>query len=786
MKKAVVPFLFFEKLVIILLLSFNRRGKMKRKLSAILIMMVFSLILCSYAQADTRAEYERYISSYNAYKNAVVEKKPIEEIKHLLDAYVNAKSDYESKLNRQSDKTLDGTSPQDSDANRSKADAPSLTAVAAGGSESDSEVDNPKAQQLVAIPEGLKRILNQLWSEKGRNNPDSMMRLLNAYIEQNPDSKFVDIARYELAKAYDLLKDDREASTEVLKQIIHHKPDSRIANVANQRIAYYAAGKNYKKWKQALNGSYDIFQSKYSNYRDTSWLAFPVKITRWVGYVGKMFNFNSNQKKYQEFQIWYEKLQGQFAPPVEITFEKFVPATGLSSATAEVSLRYKNTEAWYSRWKLLNEARHKIEIQYFIVDKDIFGMSMLGVLYKKAKEGLKIRLMMDSRGTKKLTRKLLGQDLLQELTEMPNCEVKTFNPVHTNLLTSITDIRRVMASNHDKIMVVDDEYSIVGGRNISKDYFVDEVDHPECYRDTDVIIRCPDVARQLSFAFDEEFSKLKTFSVSKELWGNIDVMSYQLESAYDTMFSHLLNEKFRVSADVHKKYLNSAKEYLTELAEYKNMRSFTGFDVFDNAVEAPVKIVDKHSLGGPRNDITDEMVKYIDGCRKEVLIQNPYVVLTERIFNALQRAGRRGVSVKIHTNSPHSTDSLATQAMFYADWKKVLGQIPNARVFVYTGIKKLHGKNWVFDSKIGVVGTYNLDYMSEQINSEVVAVIKSDEFAGQLRSEIMHDIGESKEYQVSVDDQGKIDAVFGPDDVQGKNHWLLKTLSKFTIFKKLI
>jgi phosphatidylserine/phosphatidylglycerophosphate/cardiolipin synthase-like enzyme len=216
------------------------------------------------------------------------------------------------------------------------------------------------------------------------------------------------------------------------------------------------------------------------------------------------------------------------------------------------------------------------------------------------------------------------------------------------------------------------------------------------------------------------------------------------------------------------------------------MRDYTGFDPFDNSVYAPTKIIDKHSLGGPRNDITDQMVKYIDGCRKEVLIQNPYVVLTERIFAALQRAGRKGVTIKIHTNSPYSTDSLATQAMFYADWKKVLAEIPNAHIFVYYGKRKLHAKNWVFDGKIGIVGTYNLDYMSEQINSEVVAAIKSVEFASELRNEIISDINNSKEYKVNVDDEGKIESVFGPDDVQGKNFWLLKTLSKFTIFKKLI
>lgn len=751
---------------------------MKNKFSIILLLLVLLTAVSSASYADARAEYEQYVSAYNAYRNAVLEKKSQAEIKSLLNSYLDAKNAYEGNLQRPANDVLDGTKPI-TDSNEAT-DYAELIGV---------DTFTPTAtatRQTAQIPEGLKRILDQLWSEKGRKAPAAMMKLLAAFIKSNPDSKFVDLARYELAKAYDLLKDDQKSSAQILSQIVKNRPNSKLAGIANQRLSYYAATKNHKQWKQVLNSSYQDSQQSYQKYRDTSWLAFPVKSTRWIGYVSKLFKFNQNQDKFEKFQIAYENLGAQFAPPVDVTFDRFVPATGISSETSDVSLRYANSDAWYSRWKLMNEAKHSIDVQYFIMDKDIFGMSMLGALLKKAREGVKIRLMLDARGTKQLTRKLLGQDFLQELTELPNCEIKVFNPVHSNLLTMFTDIRKAMASNHDKILVIDGEYSVVGGRNISKDYFVDAADHPECYRDCDVIVKSTDVARQLSFAFDEEFSKLKTFKIGDELWGNIDVMSHELFAARDTMYSHILNERFTVTANVDKKYLNSAREWLSELSEYKTMRGYAGFDPFDNAREAYVKIIDKHSLGGPRNDITDQMVKYIDGCKKEVLIQNPYVVLTERIFAALQRAGRKGVSIKMHTNSPYSTDSLATQAMFYADWKRILSQIPNARIFVYYGKQKLHAKNWVFDGKIGVVGTYNLDYMSEQINSEVVAAVRSNEFAQELRSEIYKDISQCKEYKVTIDNEGKVEAVFGPDDVQGKNFWLLKTLSKFTIFKKLI
>lgn len=747
---------------------------MKKLFSLMLVFMLLFVAGNTSASADSRSDYETYVSSYNAYRNAVNEKRPAAEILQLLNSYQAAKAVYEGTLNRQSDKTeTAGTT---------------TTGTRVSDDTQNVAVDESSPAALVAekLPVGLQRILDQLWSENGRKAPDQAMKLLSSFIESSTNAKFADLARYELAKAYELLKDDVKTASTILAQVGRSDPNSKMALLARERINYLAAGQKHLQWKNALNATYGVSQASYDKYRNTSWLAFPVKVTRWFGYAGKMVDFNKTQSDFEKFQVWYEDMGSKFAPPVDVTFDKFKVANGTSNTSSEVSLFYSNSKAWYSRWKTIENARKSIDIQYFIMEKDIFGYSLLGMLLKKAKEGLKIRLLLDARGTKQLTRKLLGQDLLQELTEFPNVEVKVFNPVHTNLLAVFTDPRKLIASNHDKIVVVDEEISIIGGRNVSMDYFLEPADHPGAYRDCDVVVKSSEVAQQLDYAFDEEFAKLKTFSIAKELWGNIDIMSDTLNAGYDAMYSHLLNERFTAPNGANKKYLTAAADFMKELSGYEHLRDFSGFDPFATALDAPVKIIDKHSLGGPRNDITDQMIKYIDGCRREVLLQNPYVVLTERMFNALKRAGRRGIPIIMHTNSPASTDSLATQAMFYADWKRIFKEIPGIRIYVYKGANKLHAKNWVFDRKIGVVGTYNLDYLSEQVNSEVVAAVKSAEFAKQLRDEIFSDIGVSEQYQVTINEKGEVESVLGPDDLQGKKFWLLKTLSKFTIFKKLI
>lgn len=735
--------------------------------------------------ADSRADYDRYVAAYNSYRDAVNEKRPLDEIMALLEDYRGAKTKYELGLNKEQAKPAEVSPPQ---VPVTSGDVPAFPEMdVASGQNQQAQATSSRAQPK--IPDELKSMFEQLWSPANRQNPDAAMRAVQAFINANPESELADIARYELAKAFEFLKDDEESSRKVLAQIVANNPRSPIASLAQERMRYLDAGKTYDQWKNVIGHTYQLASQKYEEYRKTSWLAFPVKFSRWFGYAGKQTDFNRNRNNVETFQIQYESLASRFVPPVDITFDRFKPATGgNASTTSEIALHYSNSNSWLARWKLLSEARHSIDIQYFIMEEDIFGHAMLGALLLKAREGVKIRLMLDARGTKTLTRKFLGQALLQTLFKYPNVEVKVFRPVNTSLVTMFTDLRKVVASNHDKILVVDDEYSIIGGRNVSAAYFVDSEDYEGAYRDTDVVIRCDSASAQLSYAFVEEFNQLKSDSITQKVLGGFDRTSSQLLAAHDTMYSHLLNENFQAprDRDANGDYLQEAQSYLSELGPYKGLRRYAGFDPLAESIHAPVKIVDSHSLGGPRNDITDELVKYIDGARREIVIQNPYVVLTERMFNALKRASARGVPIIMHTNSPYSTDSLATQAMFYADWKKIMAEITTMRIFVYASKGKLHAKNWVFDGVIGIVGTYNLDFLSEQVNSEVLASVKSPEFARLLRSEIMKDVAVSKEYKVELGADGKVIPVHGPDDLPGKSFWLLKGLSKLTMFKKLI
>jgi len=438
-----------------------------------------------------------------------------------------------------------------------------------------------------------------------------------------------------------------------------------------------------------------------------------------------------------------------------------------SAADPNAQIRFlpENVKAWYARWWIMDNAKKSIDTTYFIVEQDIFGMSMLGMLLKKAKQGVQIRIMLDARGTKGLARKLMGQDVLQELAKYKNVQIRVFNPVSQKLLAAFEDIRNIMASNHDKILLVDDEFLITGGRNISRNYFVDPKDLETVYRDSDILIKSSIVAKQAKQAFEEEFNSGGTFKVGSDLLGNWDDVQIQLDLAYQAMRRYMMGMGLH-NVDPQKFSKETVKileGYNNELKQYKLLTDYSAFRLFEGQRAYPTRILDKHSKLGFRNDITFNLIALMDACQKEIIIQNPYVVLTEEAEKALQRANDRGVRVVIQTNSPTSTDSLLTQAMFIGDWKNILKKMPKVEIHAYKLKNKLHSKVFVFDRKVAVIGTYNMDYVSEQINSEEVAVVKSRPFAEQVAHKIEQDIQNSFQYKIKINPDGKIETVFGPE-----------------------
>ncbi|MBI3894055.1 MAG: phosphatidylserine/phosphatidylglycerophosphate/cardiolipin synthase family protein [Candidatus Wallbacteria bacterium] len=431
-------------------------------------------------------------------------------------------------------------------------------------------------------------------------------------------------------------------------------------------------------------------------------------------------------------------------------------------APAFVRVITDNVQAWYARWYILSNAKKSIDTTYFIVEDDVFGKAFVGLLLKKAKEGVPIRLMIDARGTKMLARAFLGQDYLQELMQQKGVTIKVYNPIHNALLNLPRDLREPIASNHDKLIICDDEWVITGGRNISSHYFADWKDQPKAYRDTDILMKGTQVTLQARKAFEDEFAYLSNTDIHKD-WINFKSRDAELELNRRAMEQYMMGQGLADASGMpsDSSLLEGINE---ELSKFPAIQGYTGYMPYRGERPYPTFLLDKTSLVAEKNEITPNLIRFIDAAEKKIVIQNPYVVLTDLAKAALVRASGRGVPIYLLTNSPDSTDSLLTQALFVKDWKTTLKDIPTLRVFAYKGPAKIHAKVMVIDDEITVIGTYNMDPMSEQINGEDVAVVRASAFGVQNRLRIENDAKNSVEYKIKLGADGTPEQVVGPSD----------------------
>ncbi len=481
----------------------------------------------------------------------------------------------------------------------------------------------------------------------------------------------------------------------------------------------------------------------------------------------------------------------QRSPQTSDTLGQAFDAIPTPKIDAKARLLSDNFEAWNQRWKLLESADYAINTTAYTWDNDVFGRALLGHVFLKAREGVHTRIMVDAVGDpvgkRGMKAKWGGQDYLQELVALPNAQAKVYHPHYKKPLNALLHPTKTdgIAANHDKILEVDGDQAITGGRNIGHHYFIHPSDDPKAWRDTDVHLTGWDAAHELRDAFEEEFDlKYLNHTVKPDLLGNWKKRDIELLGAYSMMDSWLKGTGSASTAEdlvagavarlpylgidrePNKRELQALKESADELVHQQALRgSYHQASSAEHDVK--MKVIDRTSaVGSGLDEMNASLLALAKGATSEIDIQNPYFVLTDPMLDALSEASDRGVKIRIATNTPSSSDSAFTQVFFLNDWDKVLAEVPNLEIYGATGERKHHGKVAVIDDRISVVGTYNLDLISSVTNSEVAAVIDSPGFARDAKASIEDDYADPtvayQQYKILENDQGE--AV----DIQGR------------------
>jgi putative cardiolipin synthase len=166
-------------------------------------------------------------------------------------------------------------------------------------------------------------------------------------------------------------------------------------------------------------------------------------------------------------------------------------------------------EAFAARMLLARAAARSIDAQYYIWHDDTTGGLLAHELLAAADRGVRVRLLLDDQNTKGL------DDLIAVLDAHPGVELRLFNPFANRRLRVgdyTGDFSRVNRRMHNKSFIVDNQFSVVGGRNIGDEYFGANTADAQ-FVDLDVLVG-GQVVHQVSDEFDAYWNSPSAYSAA--------------------------------------------------------------------------------------------------------------------------------------------------------------------------------------------------------------------------------------------------------------------------------
>ncbi|MDH5501855.1 MAG: phospholipase D-like domain-containing protein, partial [Gammaproteobacteria bacterium] len=153
-------------------------------------------------------------------------------------------------------------------------------------------------------------------------------------------------------------------------------------------------------------------------------------------------------------------------------------------------------DAFGARLVLMDRAERSIDAQYFLMKPDAAGLVFAGKLMQAADRGVRVRFLLDDIFTS------VDDEALMILNEHPNIELRIFNPISRKGLPALNYVGNFKIANrrmHNKSFTVDNQVTVVGGRNIAEEYF--QLDTTGEFVDFDMLGAGP-VVKDISASFD--------------------------------------------------------------------------------------------------------------------------------------------------------------------------------------------------------------------------------------------------------------------------------------------
>ncbi len=421
-------------------------------------------------------------------------------------------------------------------------------------------------------------------------------------------------------------------------------------------------------------------------------------------------------------------------------------------------------EALLARAWLAEHARKSIEVQYFIWSTDNIGILAAEALLRAADRGVRVRVIVDDLMIDAPDKSLLA------LARHPNIDIRIYNPqtsvgvpLQKRVLNGLTNFRGVNQRMHDKTLVIDGKIAITGGRNMAAEYF--DYNHEYNFRDRDVLLLGP-VVQAMQANFESFWNSTLSVKV-EELYDGIGLMQSNVS----------VNDKeiAQIYRDLHE-YAKSPENFAPEVraaiaatpTAFARLSQQMTWGKVEFISDRPGKNDNQVHLGGG-GQTTAGLARLVQGARLSVTIQSPYLVLSDEAIALFRQIIARGIKVRINTNSLASTDNLPAFSGYRNQRDRLLKM--GLQIYEYkpdpdvqrklmqrtvaanrkAPVFALHAKTLVIDSKTVYIGTFNLDPRSENLNTEVGAIIHDEGLARAVEHAIETDMAPGNSWNAARD-----------------------------------
>ena len=381
----------------------------------------------------------------------------------------------------------------------------------------------------------------------------------------------------------------------------------------------------------------------------------------------------------------------QYTPSVRARFLAAFVLAVASTVHADVfRVLDHDRDAAQARVDIIQQSQREVHALYFLARNDRITLGALALLREARHRGVgSVKLIVDANFSH------IPKAVLAHLRD-EGVEVRVYHPITLRHPSWI--FRRM----HEKFVVVDGERYIAGGRNLAEAYFGMARKN---YVDRDVYVEGKSAADA-----DRHF---------EEVWAS----------------HHVVDLDVRVPA----RRKERAKEALTHALEQLQTAGLIALGTQRNWSEGQRDVGEVRFLhdpvvpgSGPR--VAVHLAELFESAKESIVIESPYLIPSRALRDLLAKKVAQGVRVTVLTNSLRSCDGVLPQAGYLKYRRRLVRAGIDVRE--YKGPDMLHAKSAVVDGRVVVIGSYNLDQRSQNLDSEVVCIMTDETVAREVLASI--------------------------------------------------